>query len=176
MFFHETKLKGAFVIELDRKEDARGFFARTFARKEFEQRGLNPDCVQSNISYNKIKGTFRGMHYQVSPYAEVKLIRCSRGCLYDVIIDLRSDSPTFKQWFGIELSERNFKMLYIPEGFAHGFISLEDETDICYQVSKPYAPGYDRGVRYNDPAFGIQWPAEIKVITDKDKTWPDFKG
>jgi len=176
MIFTETKLKGAYIIELQKIEDARGFFARGWCQNEFEAHGLVPRIVQANVSHNKKRGTLRGMHYQVAPYAETKLIRCTRGALYDVIVDLRPDSETYKQWIGVELTADNYKMLYVPEGFAHGFITLEDDTDAFYQVSQFYTPGAERGARYNDPSFNIEWPVEIQVISDKDKNWPDYVG
>jgi dTDP-4-dehydrorhamnose 3,5-epimerase len=176
MIFTETKLKGAYIIELQKIEDARGFFARGWCQNEFEAHDLVPRVVQANVSHNKKRGTLRGMHYQVAPYAETKLVRCTRGALYDVIIDLRPDSETYKQWIGVELTADNYKMLYVPEGFAHGFITLEDDTDAFYQVSQFYTPGAERGARYNDPTFHIEWPTEIQVISDKDKNWPDYAG
>jgi dTDP-4-dehydrorhamnose 3,5-epimerase len=184
MIFTETKLKGAYIIEPERVEDGRGFFARTFCRKEFESHGLNPHFVQCNISYNKKKGTLRGMHYQAAPYEEAKLVSCISGVLYDVIIDLRQDSPTYCQWIAVELTARssayssqltiNHKMLYIPEGFAHGFMTLMDNTEVFYQMSEFYMPEYARGVRWNDPAFNIHWPIDVVVISDRDKQYPDF--
>ena len=176
MKFTETGLKGAFVIEMETREDERGFFARAFCRKEFESHGLSPDIVQSNISFNKTRGTLRGMHYQIKPHEEVKMIRCTRGAVYDVIIDLRKGSPTHKQWISMELTEDNYKMLYIPEGFAHGYITLKDKSDVFYLVTQFYAPGFESGVRYNDPVFGIQWPKDVPVtlVTEKDRTWPDY--
>lgn len=174
MIFTETKLKGAFVIEVQKLEDDRGFFGRTFCQKEFEKAGLNPHVAQANVSYNKKKGTLRGMHYQVEPYGEIKLVRCTRGAIYDVIIDVRRDSSTFKQWVGIQLKEGAYTMLYVPEGFAHGFLTLEDETEVIYQVSQFYTPGSERGIRYDDPVFRIDWPSDIQVISDKDRSWPDY--
>jgi len=175
MIFKETKLKGAYLIELERLEDERGFFARSFCQKEFEEHGLNPRIVQCNISFNKKKGTLRGMHYQVAPYEEAKLVSCINGAIYDVIIDLRPDSPTFKQWFTIELSTDNYKMLYIPEGFAHGFQTLEDNTVVFYQMSQFYHPEYARGVRWDDPAFGIKWALPNQIISKKDMNYPNFR-
>jgi len=174
MIFQKTSLQGAYVIEIERLEDQRGFFARTWCQQEFEAHGLNPRLVQCNISFNKKKGTLRGMHYQVSPFEEAKLIRCTRGALYDVIIDLRSTSPTFMQNFGITLSSEKRNMLYVPEGFAHGFLTLEDNTEVFYQMSEFYAPDYARGVRWNDPAFGIKWPIPVEVISERDASYPDF--
>lgn len=175
MIFNETMLKGAFVIEPEKREDGRGFFARTYCKREFESALLNSDFVQANMSFNRLKGTLRGMHYQNSPFEESKLIRCTRGTIYDVIVDLRHDSPTFKKWIGVELTGNNYKMLYVPEKFAHGFLTLEDNVEVIYQVSQFYTPGSEGGIRYNDPVIGISWPVEIQVISDKDKSWPDYK-
>ncbi len=177
MIFTEIKLKGAFVIEPEKKEDSRGFFARAFCQKEFKDRGLNSHIAQANVSLNFKKGTLRGMHFQVPPHQEVKMIRCTRGAVYDVIIDLRKNSPTYKQWFGIELTEDNYKTLYIPKDFAHGYLTLKDKSDVIYFMTQFYQPNSESGVRYNDPAFGIQWPPEVKgdLMTDKDKHWPDYK-
>ncbi len=175
MIFNETKLPGAFIIEVKRLEDERGFFGRSFCRREFEERGLNPFVAQCNISFNRDAGTLRGMHYQATPHAEEKLVRCTRGALYDVIIDLRPESPTFKRWVSLELTEENCRMLYIPKGFAHGFQTLVDETEIFYQMSAFYHPDSSRGVRWNDPAFGVQWPETDRVIlSDRDRLWPDY--
>ena len=174
MIFTETKLPGAYLIDIEKRGDQRGFFARGWCQKEFEAHDLIPRVVQTNISLSKRKGTLRGMHYQVAPYAEAKLVRCTRGALYDVIIDLRPDSPTHMQWLGVELSAENYKMLYVPEGFAHGFQTLVDNTEVTYQVSQFYTPEAEGGVRYNDPAFGIEWPLEVQVISDKDQSWPDY--
>lgn len=174
MKFTEIKLKGAFVIEIEKLSDARGFFARSWCRKEFEAHGLTSRIVQANVSYNLKKGTLRGMHYQIAPYQECKLIRCTRGAIYDVIIDLRPNSPTYKQWAGVELTADNSIMFFVPQDFAHGFQTLMDETEITYQVSQFYTPGSERGIRFDDPAFGIQWPLEVAVISDKDKSWPNF--
>ncbi len=164
MLLHETKLKGAFIIEPERLEDERGFFARTWCKREFEAHGLNQNLVQCNISFNKKKTTMRGMHYQVAPHKETKLVRCTKGAIYDVIIDLRPDSHTFKQWISVELTSENRKMIYIPEDFAHGFLTLEDNTEVFYQMSEFYAPECARGVRWNDPAFSIKWPFEVRVL------------
>lgn len=174
MIFTETPLKGAFIIEPERLEDERGFFARTWCQREFEAHGLNSRLVQCNISFNKKKGTLRGMHYQIAPYEEAKLVRCTQGAIYDVIIDLRPGSSTFKQYTAAVLTAQNHKMLYVPEGFAHGFLTLEDHTEVFYQMSEFYAPEYARGVRWNDPAFGVQWPAEVQIISDRDQNYPDF--
>lgn len=176
MFFTETELAGAYIIDLDRREDNRGFFARTWAQEEFEAHGLNTRVVQANMSYNHTRGTLRGMHYQRAPYAETKLVRCVQGAIYDVIIDLRPESATYKRWIGVELTAENRRALFIPEGFAHGFQTLADNSDVTYQVSEFYTPGAEGGIRYNDPAFEIQWPLEVTVISEKDKQWPDFAG
>lgn len=176
MIFIETELKGAYIIDLERREDERGFFARTWCQQEFEAHGLVARIVQANMSYNKLKGTLRGMHYQRAPYAETKLVRAVRGAILDVIVDLRPDSPTYRRWIGVELSADNRRALFVPEGFAHGFQTLEDDTDVSYQVSAFYTPGAEGGARYNDPAFDIQWPLPVSVISDKDAGWPDYAG
>jgi dTDP-4-dehydrorhamnose 3,5-epimerase len=175
MIFTETKLKGAFIIDLDKISDERGFFARSWCQREFEKNGLNPRLVQCNISYNNSKGTLRGLHYQVSPCEEAKLVRCTMGAIFDVIVDLRPESPTFKHYFAEIITAEDRKMIYIPEGFAHGFLTLQDETEVHYQMSGFYSPDHARGVRWNDPAFGIQWPADVKIISDRDKDYPDFR-
>jgi dTDP-4-dehydrorhamnose 3,5-epimerase len=174
MLFKETKLKGAYLIELEPAADERGYFARTYCREEFEKQGLNPRVAQCNVSYNRRKGTLRGFHYQIPPCAETKLFRCIRGAVFDVIIDLRADSPTYKKWFGVELSADNCKMLYVPRNFAQGFITLADDTELSYQVSEFYSPGYEKGIRYNDPAFAVAWPIPIEVISTKDENWPNY--
>jgi dTDP-4-dehydrorhamnose 3,5-epimerase len=176
VIFTETRLKGAFVLELEKREDDRGFFARSWCRKEFETHNLNSAIVQCNVSFNRSRGTLRGMHYQAAPFAEAKLVRCTAGALYDVIIDLRPDSATYKQHVGEVLSAANYRMLYVPEGFAHGFQTLEDNTEIFYQMSQFYSPEHARGVRYNDPAFGIEWMIGEPVIADRDRNYPDFNG
>jgi dTDP-4-dehydrorhamnose 3,5-epimerase len=175
MIFKETKLKGAYIIELELIEDDRGFFARSFCKNEFEKLGLNPNIVQCNISYSKKRGTLRGMHYQVAPYEESKIVSCRRGTIYDVILDLRLDSPTYCQWFALELSADNFKMLYIPEGLAHGFQTLEDNTVVFYQMSEFFYSEYARGVRWDDPLFRIKWPIPDTILSKKDKKYEDFK-
>jgi dTDP-4-dehydrorhamnose 3,5-epimerase len=174
MKFVESELKGAFIIELELLEDERGFFARTWCRKEFEQQGLHPGWVQCNISYNKRMGTLRGMHYQIAPHAEAKLVRCTMGAIFDVIIDLRPDSKTFKQWISAELTAKNRKMIFIPEGFAHGFQTLVDDTEVFYQMSEFYTPEYARAVRWNDPQFNIHWPEADRVVSEKDQKIEDF--
>jgi len=169
MNFTETKLKGAYIIDVKRIDDERGFFGRSYCSNEFTEFGLNTNAVQNNISYNSKKGTLRGMHMQKAPYGESKLVRCTRGAIYDVIVDMREDSPTFKQWIGVELTADNYRMLYVPEGFAHGFITLEDNTDVTYQVTQYYTPGFEQCFRWDDPAFAIQWPIEPVVISEKDQ-------
>jgi dTDP-4-dehydrorhamnose 3,5-epimerase len=173
--YTETKLKGAFVVDLEPREDDRGFFARTFCAREFEQHGLNPRLVQSSISFNKQRGTLRGMHWQDAPHAECKLVRVTRGAIYDVIIDLRRDSQTFRKWFGVELSADNHRQLYVPEGFAHGFQTLSDNTEVAYQMSEYFAPESARGVRWNDPVFAIEWPqVERRIMNERDASYPNF--
>jgi dTDP-4-dehydrorhamnose 3,5-epimerase len=175
MIFKPTKLADAHIIELETIEDDRGFFARTFCRSEFEKHRLNASVVQANLSYNRLKGTLRGMHFQIEPHAEAKLVRCIAGSVFDVIIDLRPDSPTYLQWAGVELSAQNRKMFYVPEGFAHGYQTLTDHAEVFYQVSQFYTPASESGVRWNDPVFKIDWPAdENRVISDKDNQWPDY--
>lgn len=176
MIFKETKLKGAYIIEPERLEDTRGFFARAWCKKEFEAHGLNSGLVQCNISFNKKSYTLRGMHYQSPPYKETKLVRCTMGAIYDVIIDLRSESPTYKHWVGVKLTEENHRMLYVPENFAHGYQTLRDNTEVFYQVSQSYSPEFERGVRWNDPSFNIKWPETDKsIISKKDQNWPDYR-
>jgi dTDP-4-dehydrorhamnose 3,5-epimerase len=174
MIFTETKLKGAFIIEPEKLEDDRGFFARTFCQKEFAAYGLNTNFVQCNISFNKKKGTLRGMHYQVAPHQEVKLVRCTRGAIYDAIIDLRPGSSTCKQWVAVELTATNCRMLYIPEGFAHGFQTLEDNTEVFYQMSEFYYPESARGVRWDDPELNIEWPYCLPILSDKDRSYTNL--
>ncbi len=176
MIFQETKLKGAYIVDIERREDNRGFFARSWCRREFEAHGLNPQIVQCNISFNARKGTLRGMHYQGRPFEEAKLVRCTMGSLCDVIVDLRPDSPTFKNHLSVALTAENRTMLYVPEGFAHGFLTLEDDTEAHYQISEFHAPDHARGFRWNDPAFGIAWPADVKIISERDRNYPDFRG
>ena len=175
MIFLETKLQGVFEIHLDPHGDERGFFARSWCQKEFEHQGLDPKLVQCNVSFNTRKGTLRGLHFQAAPYPEAKVVRCTMGSMYDVAVDLRPQSPTFRQWVGVVLSAANRHMLYVPEGCAHGFLTLEDETEVFYQMSEFYHPESARGVRWNDPAFQIVWPSEVDVISDRDRTYPDFK-
>jgi dTDP-4-dehydrorhamnose 3,5-epimerase len=175
MKFVETSLPGAYIIELELRQDHRGFFSRLWDVQEFRRRGLMDRIVQANLSFNRRKGTLRGMHYQVEPYAEAKLVRCSTGAVYDVIVDLRPAAPTYGRWFGVELTASSYRMLYVPEGCAHGFLTLEDSTEVLYHVSQPYTPEAERGVRFDDPAFGITWPARVTVISEKDRSWPDFR-
>lgn len=162
------------VVRLDLKEDSRGFFARTFCAREFEEHGLKPTVAQANVSFNHEAGTLRGMHYQLPPAAETKLVRCTRGAIYDVIIDMRPDSPSYLQHFGIELTEDNRVALYVPEMFAHGYLTLKPGCEVIYQVGEFYTPGQERGIRYDDPKFNIQWPHSIEVISEKDAAWPPF--
>ncbi|NNJ11075.1 dTDP-4-dehydrorhamnose 3,5-epimerase [Chloroflexales bacterium ZM16-3] len=175
MFFTPTELVGAFIIDLQRFEDNRGFFARTWSPDEFESRGLVTHIAQMNLSYNRTKGTLRGMHFQHAPYAETKQVRCVRGAILDVIIDLRPDSPSFKRWIGVELTAENRRALYVPEGFAHGFQTLADDVEVMYQVSHAYTPSAEGGVRHDDPAFNIEWPLPPTEMSPKDTSWPLFE-
>lgn len=175
MIFNKTEFNGVFIIEIEKQIDERGFFARTWDKKKFEEYGLNSKLVQCNVSFNKKKGVLRGMHYQITPYEEAKLIRCTKGKIFDVIIDLRPKSNTFRQWFGVEISDENYKILYVPEGFAHGFQTLEDNTEVFYQMSEIYMPDYVRGIRYNDSIFDIKWPITPAIISEKDRIYPSFK-
>jgi dTDP-4-dehydrorhamnose 3,5-epimerase len=174
MVFKETKLKGAYIIEIDSTEDARGFFARSFCIEEFNKHGLNHHIAQCNISYNEKKGTLRGMHYQAPPHEEAKLVRCTMGAIYDLALDLRPDSPTFKHWVASELRVNNHRMFYIPEGVAHGFQTLEDHTEVFYQMSEFYHPECSRGVRWDDPKFGIKWPLEPILLSSMDRSFKIF--
>ena len=176
MIFTETSLRGAFVIEPELLEDARGFFARTWCARDFELRGLETRVAQCSTSFNKKKGTLRGMHYQVPPFAETKIVRCTRGAMYDVIIDLRASSPTFARHFAVVLTAGNRKMLYVPAGFAHGFQTLEDDTEAAYQISEFYSSIHARGVRWDDPAFAIQWPDDHRIIVERDRMYPDLRS
>ena len=179
MSFIATKLPGAFVIEPERFEDERGFLARAWSAQAYAERGLAAPFAECNISYNRRKGTLRGMHFQRAPHAQAKLVRCTRGAIYDVIIDLRADSPTFKQWLGIELTAENRHSLYVPAGFAHGFQTLVDDSELYYQMSDVYVPELGDGVRWNDPAFGIVWPdngGAQRIIIARDQQYPDFKA
>lgn len=175
MIFTETELPGAFVIDLERREDDRGFFARAWCAQEFAEHGLNTRLVQANLSFNHHKGTLRGMHFQHDPAAETKVIRATRGSILDVIVDLRPDSPTYTKWIGVELSAENRRALYVPEGFAHGYQTLEPDTETYYLVTEFYTPEAEGGVRWNDPAFGIEWPdPDNPLLSEKDASWPDF--
>lgn len=174
MLFTQTPLPGVVVIDPEPHADERGFFARSWCREEFARHGLNPKLAQCNISYNRRQGTLRGMHYQQAPFAEAKLVRCTRGAIYDVALDLRPDSRTFMQHFAVELTADNHRMLYVPEGCAHGFLTLEDHTEVFYQMSEMYRSDCGRGVRWNDPAFAIAWPAQVRVISERDRSYPDF--
>lgn len=174
MKFTETELSGAFIVDLEPRGDERGLFARTFCQREFERYRLSPRVVQCNLAFNDYRATLRGMHYQAPPHQETKLVRCTSGAIFDVIIDLRRKSPTFCHWFGIELSSNNRRMLYVPEGFAHGYVTLTHNSEVFYQVSEFYTPQSERGVRWDDPVFGIRWPIQPQVISDKDRNHPDF--
>lgn len=176
MTFSELALKGAFLIELDKHEDDRGFFARSYCYREFEEHGLNPKVVQCNISYNKKKGTLRGIHYQGQGGDEAKLVRCTAGALYDVVVDIRKDSSTYLKHLGIRLDSMGHRMLFIPEGFAHGFITLEENTEVFYQMSEFYLATGARGIRWNDSRLGIDWPLEPLVISERDRSYPDYVG
>ena len=175
MLFHKTKLPKVFKIEPEPRHDERGFFARTWCQKEFESHGLNSKLVQCSISFNSGRGTLRGMHFQAEPYAESKLVRCTSGAIYDVVIDLRPGAPTFRQWIAAVLSASNHRMIYVPEGCAHGFLTLEDQTEVVYQMSEFYNPESSRGARWNDPAFQIAWPENIEVISERDRTYQNFE-
>lgn len=175
MLFAETPLCGAFVVELEKHKDERGFFARTFCVHEFKAHGLNPHFVQCNTAFNRRRGTLRGLHWQASPKSEIKLVRVTRGAIHDVIVDLRSDSPTRLKHLAVELTADNGVMLYIPKGFAHGLQTLVDDTEVSYQMSEFFAPECARGARWNDPAFGITWPLPDPVMNDRDRSWPDFR-
>jgi len=171
MLFTETLLKGAYIIDLERREDDRGFFARSWCQDEFREHGLNPNLAQCNISFNLKKGTLRGMHYQAEPYPEAKVVRCTMGAIHDVVIDLRPGSPTFKKWINVELSADNRRALYVPEGFAHGFQTLVDNTEVFYQMSEFFHPECARGVRWDDPAYRVEWPIREVIISQKDNSY-----
>lgn len=175
MKFVETDFKDCYIIDVKREIDRRGFFARVWDKEIFEKYNLNTDLVQCSISFNEKKNTLRGMHYQIHPYQEVKLVRCTNGRIFDVVIDLRRDSKTYKRWMGIELTRENFRMIYIPEGMAHGFQTLEDNTEVFYQISQQYMPQYSRGIRWNDPSFSIKWPYELPILSEKDGKYPNFE-
>ncbi len=174
MLFLATKFDTVFIIEPERIGDERGFFARTWCQHEFAAHQLDTRLVQCNVSFNTKRGTLRGMHYQSAPYEEVKLVRCTMGAIYDVVIDLRPQLPTFKQWLAVELTAQNRRMLYIPAGFAHGFLTLTDDAEVYYQMSEFYYPEYSRGVRWDDPAFGVVWPEAPQVIAARDRSYSDF--
>jgi len=176
MIFRGAGLPGVFELNLEPHTDERGFFARSWCRQEFEHRGLNANLVQCNISFNAREGTLRGMHYQEVPYREAKIVRCTKGAIYDVILDLRPQSPMFTKWVAFMLTGTNRKMLYVPEGCAHGFLTLEDDCEIFYQMSEFYHPESARGVRWNDPAFQISWPSAVRLISERDRAYPDFKA
>lgn len=174
MKFQPSPLEGAWMIELDLLLDDRGHFCRSYCQREFKDAGIEENFVQCNISYNKHKGTLRGMHFQTKPFEEAKLVRCCKGAVYDVILDLRTDSKTYCSWYGVTLSDSNKKMLYIPKGFAHGFQTLTEDAELFYQMSEYYIPTHSSGVRWNDPAFNIDWPLDGKIISEKDQCYPDF--
>lgn len=174
MKFTETGLRGAYLVEPEPAEDERGFFARVFCQREFAARGLDPVVAQCNVSFNRGRGTVRGLHYQAAPNAEAKLVRCTMGAIYDVIVDIRRDSPTYGRWWGVELGARDGRMLYVPKGFAHGFQTLQDDTEVFYQMSAFYAPETARGIRWNDPVLAIGWPLETSAISERDRRYPDF--
>jgi dTDP-4-dehydrorhamnose 3,5-epimerase len=174
MKFHETKLPGVFEIHLESASDERGFFARTWCQEEFKAHELNSRLVQCSVSFNRRKGTLRGIHFQAKPYAETKLIRCTRGAIYDVVLDLRPESPKFKDWIALDLTAENRNMVYVPEGCAHGFLTLEDESEVFYQMSAFYNAESSCGVRWDDPAFQIIWPSKVEVISERDRTYPNF--
>lgn len=175
MKFITTDFSGAYVVEPEKIVDDRGFFARTFCRDEFATRGLRPVFVQCNVSFNARKGTLRGMHFQEKPHEEAKLVRCTRGAIYDVILDIRRSSPTFMRWAAYELTAENHRMVYLPEGFAHGFQALEDNCEVFYQMSEIFHAPFARGIRWNDPAFSIPWPLADPIVSARDAQYPDFK-
>lgn len=172
MQFTKLDIPGAYRLDLETYEDERGFFARAYCEHEFAAHDLATRMVQTNVSFNRRRGTLRGMHYQAAPHQEAKLVRCTRGAIYDVMVDMRPESPTYRRWAGVELSAANGRMLYVPKGCAHGLITLADDTEVTYQVSAFYAPSHERGLRYDDPAIGIEWPIDVAVISEKDRAWP----
>lgn len=176
VIFVPTSLPGAFIVDIDRRNDDRGFFARTWCRREFAEMGLNADLAQCNVSYTKRRGTLRGMHWQAAPHSEVKLVRCTRGSIWDTIIDLRSESPTYMKHLGVELTAASGRAIYIPEGMAHGFVTLEDDCEVSYQMSEFHEPAAARGIRWNDPAFAIEWPIADPILHPRDASYPDFQG
>jgi dTDP-4-dehydrorhamnose 3,5-epimerase len=175
MTFHETKIPGVFEIHLEPKRDDRGFFARSWCQKEYVDHGLEPKLVQCDISLNTRKGTLRGMHYQAAPFPETKVVRCTQGAVYDVVLDLRPQSRTFREWIAVTLTAENRNMVYVPKGCAHGFLTLKDDTEIFYQMSEVYDAASARGVRWDDPAFRMVWPEKVEVISERDRTYPDFE-
>jgi dTDP-4-dehydrorhamnose 3,5-epimerase len=174
--FIETEIPGVLIVEAEVHRDVRGLFTRTWSEREFREHGCDPAVVECNVSFNHRAGTLRGMHYQAAPHAQVKVVRCTRGAVWDAVIDLRPGSPTFKKYIGVELTARNHRQVYIPGGIAHGFITLEDDTEVFYQMGSAYDGPSSRGVRWNDPAFGIRWPMPVTVILDRDASYPDFAG
>ncbi len=176
MIFHKTTLQDVYLLEVEKRGDARGFFTRTFCAEEFRKLGVEISFVQQNLSFSAQKGTLRGLHFQKEPYSEQKLVRCIKGSIVDIIVDLRPDSPTYKKWEAFELSAENRKELFVPRGFAHGFQTMEDDVEVTYLVSNFYTPEAESGVRHDDPAFGIEWPLPVTVMSDKDKSWPLFEG
>ena len=174
MFFKEVGLKGAYIIEPEKFEDERGFFTRVWDREIFHSVGLNTNLIQCNISFNKLKGTLRGLHFQVKPYEEAKVVRCTKGSVFEVLIDIRKNSKTFKKWISVNLSAENYKLLYVPEGFALGFQTLEDNSELFYQMSQVYKPEYAKGIRWDDKTFNIPWPEMVSVISERDKSFPEF--
>jgi dTDP-4-dehydrorhamnose 3,5-epimerase len=175
MLFTETKIPGVFIIELEKRQDERGYFARAWCHKEFADHGL-PAFLQTNMSMSRHKGTIRGLHYQLAPHGEAKYLRCIRGAIFDVALDLRRESPTYKQWLGVELTADNRKAVFIPEGLAHAYQALTDDAEVIYSSSCAYTPGAERGIRWNDPAFSIEWPIREAIVSDKDARWSDFVG
>jgi len=175
VIFVPTSLPGAFLVDIDRRDDDRGFFARTWCRREFAEMGLNADLAQCNVSYTKRRGTLRGMHWQASPHTEAKLVRCTRGAIWDSIIDLRPDSPTYMKHFGVELTAQSGRAIYIPEGMAHGFVTLQDDCEVSYQMSEFHEPAAARGIRWNDPAFAIAWPVADPILHPRDAAYPDYQ-
>ncbi len=174
MIFEPLELEGAYLLKPEKHEDKRGFFARSFCKNELQDQGLVTEFVQCNISYNKKKGTLRGMHYQLSPHQETKLVRCSRGAIYDVIVDIRKNSPTYKKWLAVELNEQNQSILYVPSGFAHGFLTLLDDSEVLYQISTYYAPDFAEGFCWNDSNFLIRWVKPILHISEKDRSYTNY--
>jgi dTDP-4-dehydrorhamnose 3,5-epimerase len=174
VIFRELELPGAFTIDLEPRQDERGFFARAFCQHEFAAQGLKTEMVQANLSQNVSRGTLRGMHFQRAPFAEVKVVRCVHGAIYDVIIDIRPESPTFRKWVGLELTRANRRALYVPEGFAHGYQALEDDTEVMYLVTQFYTPGHESAIRWNDPQFGVRWPISNPILSPKDAIHPDY--